>query len=460
MEYLAALKYLLGLADLERMVSPAGQRPRYTLDRMLRLLRLLGDPHRRVPAVHVTGTKGKGSTAAMINSILLAAGYSTGLYSSPHLHTFRERVRLGQTPLSEDHFAALVQQVQPVVELLALEGADGRPTTFEALTAMAFLCFAQQPCQYQVLEVGLGGTLDATNVVERPLVCVITSISLDHTAILGDTLGQIAADKAGIIKPGAAVVTAPQATEALEPIRRAAAHQGVELAEVGRQYRWSRGPWGLDGQHFTIEGPDGTFSGWIPLLGEHQLENAACALAAARALERRGVAIGPGALVEGFKRVQWPCRMEVLSRHPLVVADGAHNPYSMIRLREAVDGYLEHRRLLLIFGVSADKKLEEMLAVFAPLKPLVLATRSRHPRAAPPERTVRAGQALGLEVVSTQEVAAAVRQAEDLARPGDLVLATGSLFLAGEVREVLKGIAPEIYPELQPNPVAPPAGSL
>lgn len=448
MDYREAVRYLLGLADWERMALPTGQRPRYDLGRMFALVERLGSPHKAVPAVHITGSKGKGSTSAMLASILTAAGYKVGLYTSPHLHTFCERIRFGLEPVSQQTFATLVEKVRPAAEVLTQEGVWGRVTTFEFLTAMAFVGFRDAGCAFQVVEVGLGGTLDATNVIPPPLVSVITSISLDHTHILGDTVARIARDKAGIIKPGSRAVTAPQPSSALEAIRLQAWAVGVPLTEVGEKYRWFRGPWNLAGQHFAIDGPNGRLEAWIPLLGEHQLENAACALAAVDNLRQQGIVIPPEAVVEGFRRVRWPARLEVLRQRPLVVADGAHNPYSVQRLCAAVREYLGTERVLLIFGASSDKDIPGMVEALVSLQPKVFATRSRHPRSTPVHHLTAVLASYGLEAVPCESVVGALQCALSEAKEGDLVLGTGSLFVAGEVREAMLGIAPEVYPEI------------
>lgn len=453
MDYQGAVRYLLGLADWERMASPVGQRPRYDLRRIEALVERLGSPHRAVPTVHITGSKGKGSTSAMLASILTAAGYRVGLYTSPHLHTFCERLRLGLEPVSPQGFADLVEKVRSAADALAQEGIWGRVTTFEFLTAMAFVGFRDAGCAFQVLEVGLGGTLDATNVVPAPLVSVITSISLDHTHILGDTVAHIAWDKAGIIKAGSRAVTAPQAEPALEQIRRRASEVGAPLTEVGRDYRWFRGPWNLEGQHFALEGPNGRLEAWFPLLGEHQLENAACVLAAVDNLRQQGVVIPWEAVVEGFRRVRWPARLEVLRRRPLVVADGAHNPFSIARLCVAVRDYLGARRLFVVFGTSSDKDIPGMVEALACLAPRVFLARSRHPRSTPVERLQEVCVSYGLEAVLCGGVLDALQRAMAEAEEDDLVLVTGSLFVAGEAREALLGIAPEVYPELERVPI-------
>ncbi|MCS7206926.1 MAG: bifunctional folylpolyglutamate synthase/dihydrofolate synthase [Dehalococcoidia bacterium] len=450
MDYREALRYLLGLADWERVAVPRGQRPRYDLRRMDALVEYLGSPHKAVPAIHITGTKGKGSTSAMLASILTAAGYKVGLYTSPHLHTFCERIRFGLEPIAPEAFARLVEKVRPAAEALAQEGTWGRVTTFEFLTAMAFVGFRDAGCEVQVVEVGLGGTLDATNVIPPPLVSVITSISLDHTQILGDTVALIARDKAGIIKPGSHAVTAPQAEAAMEEIRQRAQAVGAPLIEVGATYRWVRGPWTLEGQHFILEGPQGRLEAWLPLLGAYQLENAACALAAIQIVRQRGLVIPDAAVVEGFRRVRWPARMEVLRRRPLVVADGAHNPYSVQRLVEAVQEYFGPRRVLVVFGASSDKDIAGMAQALVPLRPLVLAAQSRHPRSLEADALRRVLESQGLMVVHGGRVQDALSQALFQAGEDDLVLATGSLFVAAEVREALLGIAAEVYPEIPP----------
>ena len=450
MDYASALHRLMGLADLERMTDQATSRPRYDLKGMGTLLYRLGDPHREVPTVHITGTKGKGSVAAMVTSILAQAGYAVGLYTSPHLHAIRERIRLGRDPLSEEQFADLVEQIWPVVEGMS-QGEDGsRVTTFEALTAMAFLCFAQTRRDVQVLEVGLGGTLDATNVVDSPQVCILTSISLDHTNILGDTVEKIARDKAGIIKRGAQVVTAPQLPEAIAVLEEVCREKETPLVKVGEEYRWEPGSWNLDGQAFRAEGPSGTRELWMPLLGAHQLENACCALAAVEAMAGRGMKVGEEAIAEGLRKVQWPGRLEVLHRSPLVMVDGAHNPYSMQRLVEAVQYHFRAKRCILIMGCTRGHSLEGMVEAAMALEPAqVLATRSRHPRAVAPAEIARLASRAGVLVQELDSVAEGVERAQALAGREDLVLATGSLFTVAEVREHLKNIPPELYPELE-----------
>jgi dihydrofolate synthase/folylpolyglutamate synthase len=336
------------------------------------------------------------------------------------------------------------------------EGDSGGVTTFEMLTAMALQHFAERRADFQVLEVGLGGRLDATNTVRQPLVCVITALSLDHTAILGNTIPEIAREKAGIIKPGSLVVTAPQSPEALDVIQEVCQERGAHLVQVGREYAWERESVSLEGQSLWLRDGGGAWRLWIPLLGRHQLENAATAVAAVEALRRQGVAISQESVEEGLRKVRWPGRLDVLRRRPLVVADGAHNPASMARLREAVQEDLPPRQLTLLFGCSLDKDLEGMVEELVGIQPtLVVATRSRHPRALPPQAIAEAFASRGIAVKEVEPVGEATRFALAQAGRGDLVLATGSLFVAGEVIEEIKGITPELYPELPRSPRVP-----
>lgn len=452
MNYPQAIDYLLRLVDHERPAPPAGPRQKriYDLGRMSALLERLGNPHWRVPTIHIAGTKGKGSTAAMVDAALYAAGYSAGFYSSPHLHTFRERIRRDTQPVSPARFADLVSQLIPAAEQVAADTELGPVSLFEFMTAMAFQGFAQDKVDFQTIEVGLGGRLDATNVA-TPAVCAITSISLDHMAILGDTIGQIAADKAGIIKPGVPVVIAPQLPEAMEPILAACRQQGAPPIRVGKDVTWQGGAADLDGQDLTVQGRHGNYQLRIPLLGQHQQENAAVAVGILETLREQGYVIPDKAIVAGMAAVSWPGRLEVLSRRPTIVADGAHNVYSMAALLSALPRYFDYRRLVLIAGFSRDKSVAGMVELLAGAQPAVIATRSRHPRSLPPGEIAALFRNNGVgETAEGDTVAAALEWAREIAGPEDLILATGSLFVAAELREALLGIEPELYPDLLP----------
>ena len=449
LNYSQSLDALLSLVDHERPGPGPRQKAIVDLTRMERFLERVGDPQRRAITIHVAGTKGKGSTAALCDAALTAAGHRTGFYSSPHLHYFTERIRLGSEPVSETKFAALVEQLWPYREDPEAPKGMKAVTLFEFVTGMAFQCFAQEEVTFQTVEVGLGGRLDATNVVE-PAVAVITSISKDHTAILGDSLGEIAGEKAGIIKKGSTVVIAPQAPEAADVIRERCLQVNANAIQVGSDVTWRRGPSSAGGQSLTVKGRRSEYQLEIPLLGAYQLENAAAAVAALEVLVESGHQIPAEAISLGFSRVSWPCRMEILARDPLVVADGAHNPYSMEALLDSLPSYLPHRRLVVVAGFSRDKSVAQMVQRLSKENPVVFATRSRHPRSLAPSAVAGHFENEGVPTVETPDVEGALRQAMAAAEPGDLVLVTGSLFVAAEARESVLGIQPERYPDLLP----------
>ncbi|OGO60342.1 MAG: hypothetical protein A2Z36_02525, partial [Chloroflexi bacterium RBG_19FT_COMBO_48_23] len=335
MNYRQAENYILSFTDYEKIPGIAYTSANYDLRRMEKLLQPLGNPHLGTRTVHIAGTKGKGSTAVMISQTLIAAGYKTGLFTSPHLHTLRERIRINGTMISESDFAALVTKLKPIVEKINNESVYGELTTFEILTAVVFAYFKDSRVDFQVLEVGLGGRLDATNVAKAD-VCVITSLSLDHTEILGDTVAKIAAEKAGIIKHGCIVVSAPQVEEAAKIIEQACRQQRARLIQVGKDVTWHKTDSNLRQQTMKIKSKTGDYDLTIPLLGDHQLENAATALAALEVLVCLGAKISAQNIAQGFSQVSWPGRLQILSHEPMVVVDGAHNAYSMSKLVEFI----------------------------------------------------------------------------------------------------------------------------
>jgi len=440
--YAAAAAYLENLAHLERGGAPAIAAAHFDLRRVEALLTRLGDPHRRPFVIHIAGTKGKGSTAAMIASALQAGGYRVGLYTSPHLHTVRERFQVNSALISQEAFAELATELRPHVEAINAEAAYGRLTTFEAWTALAFQHFFQERADVAVLETGLGGRLDATNVAPAK-VCVITSISLDHTQVLGDTLAAIAAEKAGIIKRDSTVVTAPQAPEAIAVIEEAARQRGAaRLIRAGDDVLWDRDSADLEGQTYTVQGRLDIYRPRLPLLGRHQGENLAVAVAALESAGEAGLRLPKDALVTGIGAVRWPGRLEVLRRRPLVVVDGAHNPYSIETLVAALAD-LPHERAHLVFGVSPDKDIPGMIAALGGAFASVTVTAAVGPRAATPEELVALFADVGLAAVAASTVEQALHRALDQAAPEDLVCVTGSLFLVAEARAWLLGIEEE-----------------
>ncbi len=445
MDYQAALEYILSFTDYERSPAALYSSANFDLRRMEELLERLGNPHLRARAVHVAGTKGKGSTAAMIASALGTAGDRTGLYTSPHLHTFRERINIAGKDIAEREFYTLVERLKPEVEAVNLGNAYGQLTTFEILTTMAFTYFGEAKVDFQVLETGLGGRLDATNVVPAE-VAVITSISLDHAEVLGDSLDKIAGEKAGIIKPGSVVVISPQQEEAEMMIAEVCGEKRARLVAVGRDVTWQKIAADISGQSLRVRGLLDSYDLAIPLLGEHQLENAATAVAALEALASCGVTIPAESIVGGLAEVHWPGRLEILSHEPLFLVDGAHNADSARRLKEAIKQYFDFQRLVLIIGVSSDKDIAGIAGELAPLSTVAIATRSRHPRALAPSLLLEELLKHGAYTELTESVAAATRRALALAEPSDLICATGSLFIAAEAIEFVKGIPAEIYP--------------
>lgn len=467
-DYQAALDYIFRYVDYERRRSVPYNEATWDLNRARRVLIALGNPHQRIKFVHVAGSKGKGSTAAMVEAVLRASGFHTGLYTSPHLHTFRERIRVDGHLLEREDLVHLLVRCRPAIE--TVPGI----TTFEIITVLALLHFAQQEVEWAVLEVGLGGRLDATNVV-TPAVSIITPVSFEHTELLGNTLAQIAGEKAGIIKPGVPVVVAPQQDEALAVIEEISRIQKARMVLVGRDWHWNLVEDNLDGQLFDVAylnepelttrksstsaltshslcWPDEccTLSGLrIPLLGAHQLVNATTATAACRELAAAGVAISEQSLRQGLASVYWPGRLEVLARTgPVVVADCAHNEASAAQLKTALNRYFPDRPQHLVVGVSADKDARAILATLAPGAKTVTVTRSRHPRAADP--AVLAQQASEFfssdEILVAPTVAQALELALHQAHHDQLVCVTGSLFVVAEAREAWLAGNPRALP--------------
>jgi dihydrofolate synthase/folylpolyglutamate synthase len=433
MNYSEAIAYLHSLTDYEKTRIERYTPETLDLSRVERLLAAVGNPHTSCPSLHIAGTKGKGSTAALCESSLRAAGIRTGFYTSPHLHTFRERIQVGGEKIAREEVVALVEEIRPLIE------STPGVTTFEAITAMGFLYFARAKVDLAVIEVGLGGRLDATNVL-TPEASVITSLSLDHTYLLGDTLAEIAYEKAGIIKPGIPVVSAPQRAEAIKVLEAVSQERDAPLTEVGRDWDYDPGPANLEGQTFTVRhitdggsALEGEY--WIPLLGRHQLENSTTAIAALDILRQRGFDIPATAVQEGLREVHWPGRMEILSREPLVVVDCAHNPYSAQVLRNALAEWFPDRRWVLVFGASADKDIAGMLQALLPISEYIIVTRSDHPRAASPIELADVVASVGGGAEVSVNVRKSLRRGLTMMEPGNGLLVTGSIFVVADARE-------------------------
>lgn len=439
MTYEEALDYLLTFVDYEKKMAEKYAPEKMDPERPGRLLRLLGDPHTRFPSLHIAGSKGKGSVAAMCAAALRAAGLRVGLYTSPHLQDFRERIRV----LTSEDAEGLIRREQ-VAELVTWlrDVAPQAPglTYFELVTALAFVHFAREEVDVAVVEVGLGGRLDATNVL-LPLVSVITHLELEHTALLGNTLREIATEKGGIIKPGVPVVSAPQAAEARVTLEAIAASRAAPFILVGRDWqaegKAARALGGVQAITLTCSAdpaflPPGT-SLTLSLLGAHQQENGLVAVAALAAVRRRFPALSPEAIREGLASVCWPGRLQLLQEAPAVVADGAHTPEAARRLAETLRALHPGGRLWLVVGATADKDVSAVLAPLLPDAAGIFATQADHPRAASAAEIVATAAALGHEAQGYGDVCSALRAALAVAAPEDLVVATGSLFVVGDL---------------------------
>ena len=445
-----AVELAMGLADFERSTHSPGHSG-FHLERVGMLADSMDQVHRAVPTVHVAGTKGKGSTSALITSILSSAGYTVGLYTSPHLHTVCERVRVGLQPISRAEYAALIAEVWPAVEQVGSEGPYGGVTFFEMMTVLAMVHFRNIGADFQVLEVGLGGRLDSTNIV-TPEVSAITSISIDHAATLGGTIQEIAREKAGIIKTGVPCVIGPQwASEASRVFEGVALDRGAPLVSVSECFTMRRVSADLEGQSIVLSGNETSYNLWTPLLGDHQIENVATAVASMEVLRDRGFEVPDEAIDQGVRDVCWPARFQVYVRDgKTITVDGAHNPYSVGRLIETINQHFDPGRVVLVFGSLGGHSAEGMLEAFADLSPDVVAVQSRHPRSARARATAETVRRMGLNLVAeSKTVAKGLRYALEIARTGDLILCSGSLALAAETIEELEGIEPEIYENLR-----------
>ena len=451
MNYQEALAYLYSLSDYERG-GPYTRNREDNLAREARLLEALGDPQLSYTSTLLAGTKGKGSTAAFIERVLREAGLRTGLYTQPDLHTFRERMRVNGRLIGEEEVAELVPQVRAAVEEIEQRREFDPFITYELATALALLYFQRQHVEHAVLEVGLGGRLDATNVTQ-PLVSVIASISYDHTQILGDTLAKIATEKAGIIKPNGVVVTSARPPEALLAIAAVCRRQHAELIRVGAagsdpaqaevetgqlpalSYHYQLEDRTEDRQHFTVWTPERVYAGLeIPLAGQHQLENATLALATLDMLRKIGISWDERALREGLRKMRWPARIDVVEHHPTIVVDGAHNADSMEKLMQALRDSFAFHRLIVVLSLFRDKDLVGIARALQHADIVVL-TRMVSPRAATVEQMqeIFAKHAPHAEIHTADDSRAAMGLAVGLAGDNDLICATGSLYFAGEV---------------------------
>jgi dihydrofolate synthase/folylpolyglutamate synthase len=440
LNYRQSLEYIYSFSDYET-THKLRDSVSYDLRRVFELMSLLGNPHLKAKTVHIAGTKGKGSVAAMVSAVLTASGYKTGLYTSPHLIDIRERFQIDGEMISEAEFADIINEIKPSVEDVNSRASYGLLTTFEVMTALCFVFFARRKVDFCVVEVGLGGRLDATNIVS-PEVCVITPVNLDHTDVLGDTIAKIAAEKAGIIKPGVTVISAPQVDEAMQVIEKKCFELHSPLIKVGLDITWQDAGSTLEETHLTVKGRLEDYRLSLPLLGCCQWENAATAIAALEVLTGKGFSISPLSIEAGMSRVKWPGRFQLIGKNPPIIIDGAHNLLSARELKKSLRYYYkdyfqpELRQsglsTILVFGASADKDVSGMVGELAPLFGEIIVTRSRHPRSMEASLLKEEFLKQGREVQEAENVAKAIELAVRQALKNSLICITGSLFVAGD----------------------------
>jgi len=435
--YQQALNYLYSFVDYSLTRALRYSPEKFNLNRMMKLAEICGNPQVAYPVIHIAGTKGKGSTAAMIASCLKAAGFRVGLYTSPHLSEFTERIQVDSEQISKAEMADLVEWLKPYVEQVP------ELTTFELTTLLGFKYFKEKKVDFGVIEVGLGGRLDATNIVD-PLVSVITALSMDHMSVLGNTLEKIAFEKGGIIKHGKPVVLSPQKPEAEEVIQSICAERNSSLIQVNKQIHFCPVKHDLNNQIIKIWSEievsnkyesDHPIELTIPLLGYHQMENATTAFAALLEVEKAGYNIQESDLKTGYATVNWPARFEILRNNPPVIVDSAHNRDSALKLQRTLKDFLPGTPFILVFGASEDKDVEGMFAELLPEMVQVIATQSVHPRAMDADEIVKIAEKFGIPAKAIKNVTDAVNTALDTAGNTCGILATGSLFIAAAVRD-------------------------
>jgi dihydrofolate synthase/folylpolyglutamate synthase len=399
----------------------------YNLNNMHKLLSQVGNPHKRLKTIHIAGTKGKGSTAIAIETILRHAGFKTGLYTSPHLTSLLERINLCGRPVTKDNFVWAVNRIRNLL-------LDIRPTFFEIMTTCAFLIFEKELVNYAIIEVGLGGRLDSTNII-RPEISIITKIDYDHMDKLGNTLSSIAYEKAGIIKPGIPVISSSQRTTVMQVLEKIAKKRSSQLLGIGREIIIKKIP--LYPHRFDLITPLRRVSNLtLNLLGEHQMENVSLAISAILHLEP---GINDNIVRTAIKDIVLPARIELISSNPAIILDSAHNPVSVCALKETILGNIKFDRLILIFGVLRDKDIKGILRILLPITDIAIFTKIDNPRACKAsELTTIAKKIWKGKVYIAEDVKTAIDKARKIADPRDLILVTGSFYLAGPAIRYLK----------------------
>jgi dihydrofolate synthase/folylpolyglutamate synthase len=405
------------------------------LSRTERILELLNNPHKNLKCIHIAGTNGKGSTTAMLSRILIEAGYKVGMYVSPYLEEFEERIQIDGKNISKDILSKIVTRVSEVVECVIAEGYD-HPTEFELITCAMFLYFYESAVDYAVIEVGLGGRLDSTNVI-TPILSIITSISYDHMHILGDTLAKIAGEKAGIIKEGIPIVLYPQKQESLEVIKKVAYEKKSQLIEVAADsasFIEAKG----NTQLLKVKTTAKEYEICLNLLGIHQLLNCSVVIHAVEVLIEQGVKIQEANINDALEKVTWPGRIEIMGTNPVVLIDGAHNIDAIIKLAESIDTYFKYKNLYLILGILADKQVDDMVKIIGPKAKKVFTVTPHSERAEGAEELKKVVEALGISCESYEDYKAAYKEALSKCDKDDLLLISGSLYMIGDMRKIIR----------------------
>lgn len=423
MSYQETLSYLFGLQKFGI---------KFGLSNISRLLELTGNPHETLKTVHIAGTNGKGSTAATIASIMKEAGYKVGLYTSPHLIDFTERIKINYKEIEEDEVVRLTEYIRSKIQDSEFKDELERITFFEFTTAMALLYFKEAEVDITVMETGMGGRLDATNVI-KPMVSVITNISVEHKEYLGDTIEAVAFEKAGIIKDGVPLITGVDQPAAFQVIEKACNEKGAALYRLGRDFSFQRK--GIN--TFSYNGIKESFDVLaLNLRGGHQFQNASLAIATLEMLMDKGFAISPECLIDGLGKVFWPGRLETVSQNPMIILDGAHNPAGAEVLSRAI-GELEFSRLYLVLGIMADKEVEGIISYLAPLANEVILSRPKYERASKASDLLFFAKRYNINSQAFEDLREAIDYARSKAGSKDLILISGSLFTVGEARQYL-----------------------
>lgn len=398
------------------------------------LLYLLGNPHNKLKIIHVGGTNGKGSTSSIISSILQSDGYKVGLYTSPHLVDFTERIEINRKPIKRKKVSELFERIKPFIEKVDNTPTYSHPTFFEVITSLAFFYFYEEQVDFLVLEVGLGGRLDATNVCE-PLISVITHIDYDHMDKLGNSLEEIAREKGGIIKREGIIISSNQYIEAYSEIKKIAEEKNSLIYSIGREINYKIVKSNTKGVIFDLKGIYRNYKNLhISLLGRHQAENAATAIAAIEALKISGVNVSEKSIKAGLEKVKWTGRLEIIQNNPTLILDGAHNPNGVKIVRDTLKEIFSYHRLILVLAIFDDKDYKRMIKILSPNADLIITTKAKNPRATPPQIIAKeAAQYIAHDkIIVTENISQAINCALSNSKEDDLICITGSLYTVGE----------------------------